>query len=99
MLRFNSNVHNFKEMTEVYKKSIRYFINYYLPQNDFDLKSKIVLPEYILADDAYKVMSTKSQHQSNFEQVNISDKAENVFCNLFYSIKNLRKNTIQIDMN
>ena len=41
MLRFNSNVHNFKEMTEVYKKSIRYFINYYLPQNDFDLKSKL----------------------------------------------------------
>jgi hypothetical protein len=30
-LRFNSNVHNYQEMTQVYIKCVRYFICVYCP--------------------------------------------------------------------
>ena len=57
------------------------------------------MPEFITADDAYKVLSTSSLHSSNFEQVAVEDKAETVLVNCLYSLKNLRKNTAQIDTN
>lgn len=47
LLRFNSNVHNFKEMTDIYKKCVRYFINHYLPNNDYNLQNKTIVPEFI----------------------------------------------------
>jgi hypothetical protein len=51
------------------------------------------VPEFISADDPYKVLNTSSLHSSNFEQVAVEEKAENVFVNVLYSLKNLRKNT------
>ena len=51
------------------------------------------------SDDAYKISETQAQHGSNFEQVSVDDQAETVMINLLYSIKNLRKNTVQIDIN
>lgn len=94
ILRFNSNVHNYKEMIAMYKKCVRFFICAYLPNNEYIIQNKTSVPDYILADDAYKVLSTASQHGSNFEQVNVEDKPDTVLINLLYSIKNLRKNTV-----
>lgn len=92
-------MHNFKEMTPMYKKCVRFFINAYLPNNDFILSTKVHVPDYFTNDDPYKCLSTSSQHSSNFEQVNVEDKPDVVLINLLYSIKNLRKNTVQIDTN
>jgi hypothetical protein len=44
-------------------------------------------------------MTSLADHGSNFEQANVEDPPEKIMVNLFYSIKNLRKNTVQIDYN
>lgn len=79
-------------MTDNYKKCVRYFINSYMRQG-YNINITTV-PDYIIADDAYKVMTTLSDHGSNFEQANVDDIPEKIMVNLFYSIKNLRKNTV-----
>jgi len=66
-LRFNSNVFNFQEMTDVYKKAVRFFINEYLPKSDYVLRTQAEVPEYVSSDDAYKISETQAQHGSNFE--------------------------------
>ena len=66
-LRFNSNVFNFQEMTDVYKKAVRFFINEYLPKSDYVLRTQTEVPEYVSSDDAYKITETQAQHGSNFE--------------------------------
>lgn len=87
-------MHNYKELGPTYKKCIRYLLCSYLPQNNYNLRDpKMKVPEFISADDPYKVLNTSSLHSSNFEQVAVEEKAENVFVNVLYSLKNLRKNT------
>lgn len=43
-------------MTDNYKKCVRYFINSYMKQG-YNINITTV-PDYIIADDAYKVMTT-----------------------------------------
>lgn len=99
ILRFNSNVHNFKEIYPTYRKCIRYLVCSYLKVNGFDLSALQEVPEYISADNAYSVEAQKKFHGFNFEQVGVGEEAETVLINCLYSLKNLRKNTDQIDTN
>lgn len=93
MLRFNSNVHNYRELFPTYKKCIRFLLTSYLPSNDYDMAALKEVPEFVTADDAYKVEATSAHHGANFEQVAVEDVAETVLVICLYSLKNLRKNT------
>ena len=77
---------------------MRIVVDHFLPKNNYILANLKQVPEFLLVEDAYKIVTNSSQHSSNFESIGVDDRPEQVLQNLLYSLKNLRKNTDQIDI-
>ena len=51
----------------MYHKCVHYLVCEFLPKNGYNLKEMDKVPEFIHADDAYRVVNTSTLHGSNFD--------------------------------
>lgn len=81
MLRLNSNVHQYKEIWEVYCQCIRIIIDDFLPRNSFEFKPQT---------DFTGSEGQNVKLNANFERMQAEDKPERVLRTLYASVRNLR---------
>ena len=95
ILKVNSNAQFYKEMPEVYTNATRIIINNYLPSINYDFV-KLPVPIFLTEESLGPPKSEFSS--SNFEPLTLDQKPTEILEILFYSIRNLRINTNQIDV-
>lgn len=95
LLKINSNAQFYKEMPEIYTDVTRIIINNYLPSINYDFLKEPV-PNF-LTEESFG--APKGEFGSaNFEPLTLDQKPTEILEILFYSIRNLRINTNQIDV-
>jgi len=90
MLRLNSNVHQYNEIWDVYRKCIRIILDDHLPKNQYEFRPT--------ADFTLSETGSAVTNNANFEQILVDDKLDKILRILYQSMRNLRKNTANIDL-
>ena len=89
MLRTNSNVHQYKEIWDVYRKCIRIVLNDYLPKNNYEFKPTDNFSE-IGEDEANKDKDKTKDSNINFDTKKVGVDLNAVVRTLYSSLINIR---------
>ena len=90
ILRANNNVNTYKDIWNVYRQCIRIIIDDHLPKNNYEFRPA--------ADFSTNEIGSTVHSSANFEPITNEDKLDRIMRILFQSLRNLRKQTGQVDM-
>ena len=57
---------------------MRIIVDHFLPKNNYILANLKQVPEFLVVDDPYKIVTNSSMHSSNFESIGVDDRPEQV---------------------